>query len=158
MPRVSKKTIEAKAISIDHEMMGKIDLVVNHALVLQGEWLRRSFHRFVEAAWPIIEPGSKFSDNWHVHAICDHLEAVSQGKIHRLIINMPPRFAKSSLVSVLWPVWVWISKPETKFLTSSFSKDLATRDSVAARRLMESDWFKLRYSHIFKFIVYDKGH
>lgn len=136
---------------IDHDVLLKIDAVVKNSTILHGEYIRRSFHKFVESAWNIVEPSAKFIDNWHIRAICNHLEAAYHGEIRRLIINMPPRFAKSTLVSVLWPVWCWINNPGLKFLTSSYSKDLATRDSVTARRLMESEWFKTRYAHVFKF-------
>ena len=35
-----------------------------------------------------------FSDNWHLHAIAEHLEAVTYGQIKRLLINIPPRCSK----------------------------------------------------------------
>jgi len=119
--------------------------------VIEGELLRRDFYRFVKAAWPVIEPGTTFIDNWHIAAICQHLEAVTRGEILRLIINIPPRFAKSTLVSVLWPAWVWLQRPSAKFLTASYAKELATRDAVNARRLMESTWYRQRFGHLFEF-------
>ena len=30
---------------------------------------------FVEAAWPVIEPATRFVPGWHIDAICDHLQA-----------------------------------------------------------------------------------
>ena len=137
--------------TMDHDTLLKIDAVVRAAPIIHGEYLRRSLHRFVKAAWHILEPGTPFQDNWHIEAICEHLEAVSRGEISRLIINMPPRFMKSMLVSVLWPCWTWINFPERRFLTGSYAKDLATRDAVQARRLMESVWFKERFGFKFRF-------
>lgn len=137
--------------TMDHDTLLKIDAVVRAAPIIHGEYLRRKLHRFVKAAWPILEPGTPFQDNWHIESICDHLEAVSRGEITRLIINMPPRFMKSLLVSVLWPAWTWANFPERRFLTGSYAKDLATRDAVQARRLMESVWFKERFGFKFRF-------
>src|SRR5688572_4189997 len=73
----------------------------------------RSLFDFACAAWPIIEPGTRFVSSWHVQAICEHLEACTKGQIRRLIVNVPPRTSKSRLVSVLWPAWVWTTRPET---------------------------------------------
>ena len=36
---------------------------------------RRSFYRFVQAAWPIIEPGVPFQGRWYHRVICRALEA-----------------------------------------------------------------------------------
>ena len=59
---------------------------------------------------------------------------------------------KSMLVSVLWPAWTWTTFPERRFLTGSYAKDLATRDSVQSRRLMESIWYKARFGQKFRFV------
>ena len=58
---------------------------------------------FVRQVWSIIEPGCPFQPNWHVALLCEYLEAVSAGQINRLIINIPPRYGKSLIVTVLWP-------------------------------------------------------
>ena len=59
--------------------------------LVEAESLRRSFSRFVRAAWHVIEPGVPFEDNWHIQVIADHLQAVTEGKIKTLIINLPFR-------------------------------------------------------------------
>src|SRR4051794_39586283 len=50
----------------------------------------RSLHAFVMAAWAVLEPETKFADNWHIRLLCDHLEAVTRGEITRLLINIWP--------------------------------------------------------------------
>ena len=67
----------------------------------------RSLHEFTRQAWHVIEPGRPFVDNWHIEAMCGHLQAVSERKIKRLLINVPFRTSKSTIVSVMWPAWVW---------------------------------------------------
>jgi hypothetical protein len=62
---------------------------------VMAEKYRRSLREFTKAAWPTIEPGVDFQNNWHIDAISDHLEAVVNGDIKRLIINVPPRHMKS---------------------------------------------------------------
>ncbi len=66
---------------------------------------QRSFYRFVQAAWPIIEPGVPFQGRWYHRVICRALEAVGRGEIRRFACAIPPGMGKSSLFSVLWPVW-----------------------------------------------------
>src|ERR1039457_1175703 len=120
-------------------------------LQLEAEKARRQLHAFVRQAWRVLEPETRFVDGMHVHAICDHLQAVSEGRIRNLIINVPPGHAKSLLTAVFWPAWVWISHPETRWLFSGYREPLATRDSVKCRRLIESDWFQARWGHRFQF-------
>src|SRR5688572_13579869 len=72
----------------------------------------RSLYDFVIDAWKVIEPGTQFIASWHVKAICEHLEACTNGQIRRLIVNVPPRCMKSRLISVFWPAWVWATRPE----------------------------------------------
>jgi predicted phage terminase large subunit-like protein len=45
---------------------------------------------------------------------------------------------KSLAVSVFWPCWVWLSRPETRFLYASYAQLLSTRDSLKSRRLIET--------------------
>lgn len=73
--------------------------------------------------------------------ICDHLQAVAEGRINHLIINIPPGHAKSMLASVLWPAWRWIGQPSWKCLFSSYGMNLVTRDMDKRRDLMDGEWY-----------------
>lgn len=108
-----------------------------------------SLYDFAREAWDVLEPGTPFVEGEHLQAICLHLEAVTEGRIKRLLINMPPRHAKSTIISVIWPVWTWLKKPSHRFLCASYALALAIRDNAAARRLIESHWFQSRYGAIF---------
>src|ERR1039458_2289652 len=81
-------------------------------LQLEAEKARRQFYEFVRQAWRVLEQETPFVDGMHVHAICEHLQAVSEGRIRNLIINVPPGHGKSLLIDVFWPAWVWIDHPE----------------------------------------------
>ena len=105
----------------------------------------RSFKEFVKAAWQIVDP-APFVDNWHIDAIVEHLEAVDRGDIHRLLINVPPGTAKSMLVSVLYPAWLWTKAPETAIISTGHSHTFATRDTMKSRRLIMSDWYQSHWS------------
>lgn len=111
----------------------------------EAEELRKSFRKFAEAAWPIVEPGVPFHGGMHIDAICDHLQACYERKILKLLVNVPPRTGKSTLICVLFPAWVWANNAAEKFLTGSYALQLATRDAVRTRRVIESDWYKERW-------------
>lgn len=108
-----------------------------------------SLYEFVRQAWPIVEPGVPFIASWHIEAICEHLEAVTAGEIRKLLINIPPRHSKSTIVSVMFPMWEWLVRPEEKFLCASYSGVLSIRDNLKARRLVQSPWYQERWGHMF---------
>ena len=59
---------------------------------------------FIRLGWHTIEGSeARYRSNWHIDAICDHLQGVSAGHIKRLMIAVPPRHMKSISVSVMWP-------------------------------------------------------
>jgi len=105
---------------------------------------------FTKSSWQAIEPGRDFYDNWHIDAVSDHLQAVVEGDIKRLIINIPPRHMKSISVAVALPAWAWTIQPEKKFLYASYAGSLSIRDSVKCRRLLDSRWYKEHFGETFK--------
>jgi hypothetical protein len=104
----------------------------------------RSLYEFVRQAWPHIE-SAPFVDNWHVRAVADHLQAVTDGRIHNLLVNIPPGCSKSLLTCVFWPVWEWANNPTIRWFFASYDQRLSTRDSVKCRALMKSAWFRERW-------------
>jgi predicted phage terminase large subunit-like protein len=105
---------------------------------LTAERCRRRLSTFVREAWPIVEPATPFVHGWHIDVLCEHLQAVSNGDIRRLIINVPPRTMKSLTTAVFWPCWEWLGSAHIRWLFASYAADLSTRDSVKCRRLIES--------------------
>lgn len=100
---------------------------------------------FVREAWHVLEPTNPIKWSWHLDAMCDHLEAISRGKLTPLlIINVPPGSSKSMIVSVLWQAWEWgpFGKPSTRYLTSSFEEENVKRDTRKTRDLIKSEWYR----------------
>ena len=107
-----------------------------------------SLYEFMVAAWKYVDP-NPFVHGWPLEAVAEHLQAVCDGDIRRLIINIPPRCSKSSMTSVAFPAWVWAQRhdsptsgPGVQFLTASFAQQLSLRDSVKTRRLLDSPWYQ----------------
>ncbi len=109
-----------------------------------------SLYEFVKQCWPTVEPGIRFVPSWHIETICEHLEAVTHGEIRKLLINIPPRHSKSTIVSVIWPMWEWLADPSQKYLCASYSAALSIRDNLKARRLVQSPWYQANFGHLFQ--------
>jgi len=104
---------------------------------------------FVREAWHILEPVAPYIHSWHIDAICQHLEAITFGRINRLLINVPPGSMKSLLVSVFWPAWEWAQGYGSyRYITTSFAEDATTRDTRKMRNLVTSEWYQSLFPHI----------
>lgn len=81
---------------------------------------------------------------------CEHLEAVSAGRITRLLINVPPGSSKSLLVSVLWPAWEWgpLGRPWLRYLSTSFNEVPVKRDTRKMRDLVDSEWYRALWPEV----------
>lgn len=110
-----------------------------------------SLHSFIKLGWPQIEPARKFVDNWHLGVMCEHLEAISNGELSRLAINVPPGTMKSLGTSVFWNAWEWgpRASPSMRYIGFSWEMPLAIRDAVRTRRLIQSPWFQMLWGSQF---------
>lgn len=99
---------------------------------------------FIREAWHVVEPSITYVHGWHIDAICEHLEAVTNGEIIRLLINVPPGTMKSLITGVFWPAWEWgpRGRASLRYLGSSYSEDYAKRDNRRMRDLVTSDWYQ----------------
>lgn len=104
-----------------------------------------SLVEFVQQSWHVIEPNVPYIHNWHIDVIAEHLEAVTWGQILNLIINIPPRYMKSTLTAVAWQPWVWTFRPQSQWLFFSHSGGFATRDNAKSRRVVMSNWYQNRW-------------
>jgi predicted phage terminase large subunit-like protein len=127
---------------------------------LARELARRSLSKFVRQAWQVLEPSTPLLWDWPLDTMCDHVQAVVEdwlasrgiytGPTHRarkkrvkrgLIINVPPGSAKSTIVSVCAPAWIWLHCPQFRGIFASGSESVALRDSMKCRDILESEWY-----------------
>lgn len=106
-----------------------------------------SLSEFTRQAWHVLEPSTELKWGWGLDAICLHLQAVSDEEIFRLLMNVPPGSMKSLLTNVFWPAWEWgpLAKPHMRFLSTAHKQDLAVRDNIKCRRLIQSEWYQERW-------------
>lgn len=99
----------------------------------------------------MLEPSNPLKWNWHLDALCDHLQAITFGKLKPWwVINIPPGSSKSMIVSVLWQAWEWgpCGRRSRRFLTTSFEEENVKRDTRKTRDLMKSEWFQALWPEV----------
>ena len=94
--------------------------------------LRADFCYFAQRCFSHLNPQAAFATNWHIEVIAAKLAAVRQGKIRRLIINLPPRHLKSLLASIAFPAWCLGHDPSAQILCVSYAQDLSDTCGSAA--------------------------
>ena len=61
----------------------------------------------------------------------------------RLVVNIPPRHSKSSLVGVLGPAWLWLHRPEAQCICITKADRNAKRDARKMRQVITSEPYPL---------------
>lgn len=106
-----------------------------------------SLYEFTKQAWHVLHPSTPFVEGWAVGAVAEHLQAVTEGDIDRLLINIPPGCTKSMMANVMWPSWEWgpFGLSDMQYINASYDKRLAVRDMMHTRDLVSSEWYQARW-------------
>src|SRR6202047_4512207 len=104
--------------------------------------LRSDLGYFAERCFCELTPQAPFAMNCHIEVIAAKLAAVREGKIRRLIINLPPRHLKSLLASSAFPAWCLGHDPSAQILCVSYAQDLADKLARDCRGIMMSPWYR----------------
>ncbi len=123
------------------------------ALRVVADECRKSFFFFVKTFWDVIikeEPRY----NWHIPFLCDELQKLSvsivarQPKPYDLIVNIPPGTTKSTIVTIMWPVWLWTQDPTLRIITNSYSGGLSIEHATKSKDIIQSDKFRILFPDI----------
>jgi predicted phage terminase large subunit-like protein len=120
----------------------KFDNADKISLLCKKNICESSLYEFVKMMWPHVAEGKQFIDNWHIRLICDHLQAITEGKIKNLIINIPFRCMKSLIASICWPAWEWTIKPHLQYIGVSYNTSMALSNARIMRTLISCDFYK----------------
>ena len=115
-------------------------LQVMHAEKKIQNLAKQDFLSFVKCVWPEFIEGS------HHRHIAKKFNKLAEGKIKRLIVNMPPRHTKSEFASYLLPAWMVGRNPKLKIIQATHTGELAIRFGRKAKNLIDSE----EYGKIFK--------
>jgi predicted phage terminase large subunit-like protein len=141
--------------------VGGLVLDVDKVLIdLDKAEAAESLVAFIRMAWSIVEPGQPYTHGWHIDAICDHLEAITDGHeladgtlYNRLLVNVPPGTMKSLITNVFWPAWEWgpCNLPHSRYVCAAHKvENLSARDSRRMRQLITSEWYQARWGELVK--------
>lgn len=104
--------------------------------------LRQDLSSFIIRSFQELNPQTPYLHNWHVDLIASKLTEVAQGKIKRLIINIPPRNLKSICASVAFPAWLLGHNPSKKIICVSYANELAIKHAMDTRQIILSPWYQ----------------
>lgn len=123
------------------------------AFILSAEKVlcQKYLYYFARRAWKHAF-GYDFVDGMHIAAMCYHYQALWEGQMDTLVVNLPPGCSKSSLTSCIFPSWCWLQDPSAGMWFSSFGQALCDRDSLANRRLITSDWYQTLWGDRFRLL------
>lgn len=107
--------------------------VMEYKTALGRELAQKSFMEYVKIMWP------GFIHGRHHSVMAKKFEAIADGSLKRLIINMPPRHTKSEFASYLLTSWFLGKYPDKKVIQSSNTADLAVGFGRKVRNLVGSE-------------------
>ena len=117
-----------------------LDLVHQYEQTKNQEDAGEDFLSFVKQMWVA------FIEGYHHKIMSDAFNRVKDGKLKRLIINMPPRHTKSEFASFLLPAWMVGRNPKLKIIQSTNTTELSVRFGRKAKALIDSE----EYQNVFK--------
>lgn len=104
--------------------------------------LRCDLASFAERAFYELNPEAFFQHGLYIDVVAATLEKCLDGRVKRLIINLPPRGLKSHLVSVALVAFALGHNPTKKFICASYGQDLADKHARDCRTLMMSGMYR----------------
>ena len=104
--------------------------------------LRQDLCSFVHRSFLELNPQSELVLNWHIEVMAAKLAACREGRIRRLIINVPPRHLKSHCASVALPAWWLGHDPSAQIICVSYGQDLSENLARGCRTIMETKWYQ----------------
>lgn len=106
-------------------------------------YLRTDLGPFTEKVFYQLNAGRDFSPAWYLQAMAHYLRVVAiERQVNRLVINLPPRALKSTMVSVALPAFLLGLDPTLRIVVASYSQELANMLGRQTRAIMQSDWYR----------------
>jgi len=123
----------------EHEQEELLALAKTYKDSVVREKAQNQFIPFVKEMWP------GFIDGRHHKVMAKKFQELAEGKVKRLIINMPPRHTKSEFASYMLPAWFLGRFPNKKIIQCSNTAELAVGFGRKVRNLVDSE----QYAKIF---------
>ena len=118
-----------------NEQEGFLSMLADYESSVKREGAQKEFMKFVKEMWP------GFIDGRHHKVMAKKFQEIAEGKIKRLIINMPPRHTKSEFASYMLPAWFLGRFPNKKIIQCSNTAELAVGFGRKVRNLVDSEQY-----------------
>lgn len=103
---------------------------------------RNDLMSFIERSFLELNPETRFLSSLHLEVMASKLELCHQGKLRRLIVNLPPRSLKSHSISVASVAWMLGHDPAKQIICASYGQELADKHARDCRTLMASSFYR----------------
>jgi predicted phage terminase large subunit-like protein len=114
---------------------------------------RTSFYEFVKEFINEVFP-DKPKWNWHVKYLCDQMQRIAHNvaegkpKEYDLVVNISPGTTKSTIISVMFPAWVWTFFPQARFICCCHGERLGLSLSRRCRQVLRSEKYARCFPHV----------
>jgi predicted phage terminase large subunit-like protein len=109
--------------------------------------LENDFYSFFKKTVLQLNPSINLTEQWYLEYLADLLNNIDQTTGKYLVINIPPRFFKSSLISVAWPIWLLAHDQSKKIINATYSQKLSNKFASDTRAIISCSWFKSIFPH-----------
>ncbi|MCC8153789.1 MAG: heat-shock protein Hsp70 [Tannerellaceae bacterium] len=131
----------------------KDEEILKLARAVQSDECRKSFYYFVKTFWGVIIPEEPVF-NWHIKYLCDELQKLSYYIVNRLpkpydmIINIPPGATKSTIVTIMFPAWLWTQDATLRIISNSYSGDLTLDHASKSKDIITSPLYRMLFPEV----------
>lgn len=140
-------------MELDFDILEEQGILQDVLRELESEICKESYWDFFKTFWNTVS-NEKLVENWHLKYLCDELEVVGkriiarQEKLYDLIVNIPPSESKSTIITQLFPAWLWANDPSIRIINGSYSGTIAARDATKTRDCVKSDKYISLFPHV----------
>lgn len=123
------------------------------AYKVMADECRKSFFYFLKTFWNVIIPETP-TYNWHIPYLCEELQKLATPIIERkpkpydLIINIPPGTTKSTIVTIMFPAWLWTKDASIRIISNSYSGMLSVEHAIKSKDIITSDKYRLLFPDV----------
>jgi predicted phage terminase large subunit-like protein len=105
-------------------------------------FLRNDLYSSIRRCFQQLNPQTRFVPGWYLEIVAAALESCSRGETRRQIINIPPRYGKSTAASVALIAWHLGRYPAAQIICVSYAQDFAEKLARECRNVMSSAWYQ----------------
>lgn len=83
--------------------------------------------------------GLTWVHNWHHDEIIKLIYRIEARECSNAVVNIPPRYGKTQILVIIWMVWTFIRNPKAQFIHTSYSEELALKNSAEVRDILKHE-------------------